>query len=483
MWELIQQNRRKSLLLFFLMGCCLVLLGYLLGAAYLPPDGGMIGITLALIIWIILSLISFFAGDSIVLGISGAQEITPDIHPQLFNVVEEMKIAASLPAMPKVYIIDSAAPNAFATGRKPETCAIAVTAGLLSRLNRDELQGVVAHETSHIVNRDVLFMTFAGIMLGSIVLISEVFLRGLWFSGGSSRRYRSSSDRGGGQGGAIIAIVAIIFAILAPILAQLLYFAISRRREYLADASAVRLTRYPEGLASALAKIADSDEQLPHANKVTAPLYIVNPLKHEGEKLSNLTSTHPPISERIKILRGMAQGAGYLDYQQSFSQVTGNATLIPASGLKDAAAVPVRIASSESAVQPSEKSLKRGVGDLVRAMNGFLFLTCACGLKIKIPPDFKQSSLPCPRCHRELQVPTAELATVAAGLEAASGKLSIDPVAAAPTQATYVRKSDGWESFQCACGKNLQLSPAFKGSKIVCSSCGKSTTIVSSETK
>jgi heat shock protein HtpX len=481
MWELIQQNRRKSLLLFFLMGCCLVLLGYLLGAAYLPPDGGMIGISLALIIWIILSLISFFAGDSIVLGISGAQEITPDIHPQLFNVVEEMKIAASLPAMPKVYIIDSAAPNAFATGRKPETCAIAVTAGLLSRLNRDELQGVVAHETSHIVNRDVLFMTFAGIMLGSIVLISEVFLRGLWFSGGSSRRYRSSSDRGGGQGGAIIAVVAIIFAILAPILAQLLYFAISRRREYLADASAVRLTRYPEGLASALAKIADSDEQLPRANKVTAPLYIVNPLKREGEKLSDWTSTHPPISERIKILRGMAQGAGYLDYQQSFSHVTGSATLIPASGLKDTAAVPVRIASSESAVQPSEKSLKRGVGDLVRAMNGFLFLTCACGLKIKIPPDFKQSSLPCPRCHRELQVPTAELATVAAGIDAASGRLPAD--AAASSEAIYVRKGVGWESFQCACGKNLQLSPAFKGSKIVCSSCGKSTTIVGSETK
>jgi heat shock protein HtpX len=315
------------------------------------------------------------------------------------------------------------------------------------------------------------------------VLISEVFLRGLWFTGGSSRRYRSSSDRGGGQGTAIIAVVAIIFAILAPILAQLLYFAISRRREYLADASAVRLTRYPEGLASALAKIADSDEQLPRANKVTAPLYIVNPLKREGEKLSNLTSTHPPISERIKILRGMAQGAGYLDYQQSFSQVTGNAALIPASGLKDTAAVPVRIASSGSAVEPSEKSLKRGVGDLVRAMNGFLFLTCACGLKIKIPPDFKQSSLPCPRCSRELQVPIAELATVAFGVQAAAGKLPADPTAAASAGATYVRKGVGWESFQCVCGKNLQLSPAFKGSRIVCSSCGKSTTIVGSETK
>ena len=157
--------------------------------------------------------------------------------------------------------------------------------------------------------------------------------------------------------------------------------------------------------------------------------------------------------------------------------------LFRSSGLKDTAAVPVRIASSESAVRPSEKSLKRGVGDLVRAMNGFLFLTCVCGLKIKVPPDFKQSSLPCPRCQRELQLPAAELATVVAGIEAASGKLPIDPVAAAPTQATYTRKGVGWESFQCTCGKNVQLSPAFKGSKIVCSSCGTLTTVVGNETK
>ncbi len=389
-----------------------------------------------------------------------------------------MKIAGSLPAMPKVYIMDTEAPNAFATGRKPENCAIAVTAGLLSRLNRDELQGVVAHETSHIINRDVLFMTFAGIMLGSIVLISEIFLRGLWFSGGSSRRYRSSSDRGGGQGQAIVAIVAILFAILAPILAQLLYFAISRRREYLADASAVRLTRYPEGLASALEKISTSSEQLPRANKVTAPMYIVNPLKREGEKLSDLTSTHPPISERIKILRGMAQGAGYLDYQQSFSRVTGQSKIIPDSELKDAAAVPVRASSGETAPSPSDRSVKRGVGDIVRAMNGFLFLTCTCGLKIKIPPDFKQSALPCPRCGRELKVPTAELATVAAGLEAAEGKLPSDTSTVLQAAATYTRKGSGWETFNCVCGKPIQISPAFSGTKITCSSCGRETQIL-----
>ena len=241
MWELIQANRRKSLVLFISLGITLILLGYFFGGAYYPDGGGFIGIFLALMIWGILSLISYFSGSKILLAVSGAKEVTKEVHPQLFNVVEEMKISAGLPAMPKIYIINEIAPNAFATGIKPENSAVAVTAGLLARLNRDELQGVIAHEVSHIVNRDVLFMTFAGIMLGSIVLISEIFLRSLWFGGG---RYSSKSSKSSGQGQMIIMIVAIVFAILAPILAQLLYFAISRKREYLADASAARLTRY-----------------------------------------------------------------------------------------------------------------------------------------------------------------------------------------------------------------------------------------------
>ncbi|MHC4946298.1 MAG: M48 family metallopeptidase, partial [Planctomycetota bacterium] len=302
MWELIRLNRRKSILLFVVMGGCLAALGYFLGAYIAPPEGGLFGLAAALAVWIVWSVIAYFAGDSILLTLNRARAVTHDVHPQLFNVVEEMKIASALPAMPKVYIMDEAAPNAFATGRKPEKSAIAVTAGLLSRLNRDELQGVVAHEMSHIKNRDVLFMTFSGILLGSIVIISEVFLRSLWFSGGSSRRFRSgSSSSGGGQAQVVIMIVTILLAVLAPILAQLLYFAISRRREYLADASAARLTRYPEGLASALDNISHSTKDLSSANRATAPLYIVNPLKKAGRALSNLTSTHPPITERVKI--------------------------------------------------------------------------------------------------------------------------------------------------------------------------------------
>lgn len=387
------------------MGACLLLLGYFIGKAYIPQNGGTAGIIIASLVWLGLALLSYFGGDSILLATSHAQQITPEMHPQLFNIVEEMKIAGSLPAMPKIYVIDEAAPNAFATGRNPQNCSIAVTTGLLSRLNRDELQGVIAHETSHILNRDILFLTFAGVMLGSIVLISQFFLRGLWFSGASSSRYRSRESQGGGQGAAIFMIVAIVFAILAPILARLFYFAISRRREYLADASAARLTRYPEGLASALEKISNSTEEMPSANSITAALYIANPIKDKGRKLADWTSTHPPISERIKILRGMAQGAGLLDYQAAFSTITGRRSkIVPPSGLKDKSVVPLRTAGSSAPDDKTPTTQTREIGDLIRVVNGFSFLTCTCGLKIKTPPDLKKAAFPCPRCGKEMTI-------------------------------------------------------------------------------
>lgn len=398
MWELIQSNRRKSLILFISLGITLLLLGYFFGSAYYADGGGFIGIFFALVIWGILSLISYFSGSKILLAVSGAKEVTKDVHPQLFNVVEEMKISAGLPAMPKIYIMNETAPNAFATGIKPENSAVAVTAGLLARLNRDELQGVIAHEVSHIVNRDVMFMTFAGIMLGSIVLISEVFLRSLWFGGG---RYSSKSSKSSGQGQLIIMIVAIAFAILAPILAQLLYFAISRKREYLADASAVRYTRYPEGLASALEKISQNTIELKTANKVTAPMYIVNPLKPKEQKLSDLTSTHPPISERIRILRSISGGANYIDYQNAFNVVKKHkVNLIPSSGLADQTSVGLKEIVSSSIPLGLTKQVKREAGDIMMKVNNYSFVDCECGLKIKIPPDFKKDTVICPRCGR-----------------------------------------------------------------------------------
>jgi heat shock protein HtpX len=471
MWELIRANRRKSIALFIVMGLMLLILGYLIGEAYWPRGGGVGGVAVALLVWGIWSLVGYFAGDSILLKSSGAKQVTPDVHPQLFNVVEEMKIASGLARMPRVYIIDSPAPNAFAIGRTPEKCSIAVTAGLLAILNRDELQGVVAHETAHIHNRDIQFMTYAGIMLGTVVLISHMFLRSLWFSGGRSSRYRSrSGNRNSGQGQAIVMVVAIVFAILAPIMARLLYLAISRRREYLADASGARFTRYPEGLASALEKISGSKEDLKTANKVTAPMYIVNPLKGKGKKLANLSSTHPPITERIRILRSMAGGAGYADYQSAYEKVHGKkSSVLPQSALADKSAVPIMIPGQEQMAGAGQKSSRREFGDVVRAVNQYLFLFCAgCGLKIKVPPEFKKKQFPCPRCKTQIEVPLAEMATVGAVLE------SVDQgrqEAQKDYDMVYSRKRSEWESFRCNCGKTIQLSPHFSGNYLDCSNC------------
>jgi heat shock protein HtpX len=409
-WQIIQSNKRKSVLLFILIGIVLLALGALVGASFFGEGGFIIGLSFALILWTILSSVSYFSGSKLLLKISNATEVSKNVHPQLFNVVEEMTIAAGLPKMPKVYIINDQAPNAFATGRDPSNCAVAITAGLLTQLNRDELQGVIAHEIAHIKNRDILFMTFAGVMLGSIVLISQIFLRGMWFTGGGNR-YKSR-DSGGGQAQMIIMIVAIVFAILSPILTQMLYFAISRRREYLADASGARFTRYPEGLASALEKLSQNKYTLKSANKVTAGLFIVNPLNKKGMKLSDLTSTHPPISERIKILRNMNNGAGYNDYQLAFNKVKNKSSaIIPSSEIKKAERISKREGSADDKTM-SKKKTQRELGDLMMNVNGYVFLACVCGLKLKFPPGFKEPQVKCPKCGREHKVPLAELAAV-----------------------------------------------------------------------
>jgi heat shock protein HtpX len=404
MWELIRANKRDSVLLITLMAVVLLILGFIIGLAVVGPEGGVAGLGIAAVVWLVLTLVSFSSGDQILLAASRAQPVTHEVHPQLFNIVEEMKIAAGLPAMPKIYIINDPAPNAFATGRSPQSASLAVTAGLLGRLNRDELQGVVAHEMSHILHRDILYVMLAGVMLGGVVLLSQVFLRGVFYgSVGSHRRYSSGKRGGGGQAQAVIAILAILAAILAPLMAQLLYFALSRRREYLADAGAARLTRYPEGLASALEKIAnDPTPQLAAANDATAPMYIVNPFKKRGKMdLSAWTSTHPPIAERIRILRNMAQGVSYKDYAQAFTAVTHAKNPLPAAALTKEE-IAIRPPRAEATGQEKIQQQAHQIGDIMRKVNGFQFLTCACGLKIKVPPDFRGEALKCPRCGRPL---------------------------------------------------------------------------------
>lgn len=401
MWELIRVNKRNSVLLLAAMGMVLLGLGFVLGMLFGGPQAGWFGMMIAMVVWLILMLISFSSGDRILLASSKAVPVTHEVHPMLFNVVEEMQIAANLPKTPKIYIINDPAPNAFATGRSPESASIAVTAGLLGKLNRDELQGVVAHEMSHILHRDILYVTLAGVMLGSIVLISQIFLRGMFYSslaGGSRRRY--SSDRsGGGQAQIVMLIVAIAFAILAPLFAHILYFALSRKREYLADAGAVRLTRYPEGLASALEKISGSNINMEAANKATAPMYISNPFRGRKKKVS-LYSTHPPIEERIRILRNMTHGAAFTDYEKTYEAVTKRSPIVPKSALKPEE-IPLRSGATEPASTQTAKGQARQIGDIMRKVNQFAFLTCAgCGLTMKIPPNYKHDKVKCPRCKR-----------------------------------------------------------------------------------
>ena len=308
--ERIAVNRRNSLILIAAFLAFVAVFGYVIGWAWIgDPVGAIFGLVLAFIVGIVTGLATYYGGDRMMLAASRAREISHDDAPVLFNVVEEMAIAAGLP-MPKVYIIDDSAPNAFATGRDPEHASVAVTSGLLEKLNRDELQGVIAHEMSHVGNFDIRYAMLVGILVGTTVLISDFFLRGLWLSGGGRGR-----SEGGGYIQLIMIVIAIVFAILAPLFARLLQLSISRQREYLADASAVRLTRNPKGLADALQKISGDREVLEAANRATAHLYIVNPVKGFEKRAKGLFSTHPPIEERIQILRfmetgGVAQPAG-----------------------------------------------------------------------------------------------------------------------------------------------------------------------------
>jgi heat shock protein HtpX len=393
MWELISVNKRNSVILMMTMAICLLLLGAAIGQSLGDP---LIGVAVAAFIWIVLSFVSYYSGDQILLSSSGALPVTREVHPQLFNVVDEMTIAAGLGKMPAIYIIPDPAPNAFATGRKPETASIAVTAGLLSRLNRDELQGVIAHEMSHIIHRDILYVTLAGVMLGAVAILSDVYLRG--FLRGSSFG-RRTSGRGGGQAQAAVLLIAVLLAVLAPILTQVLYFALSRSREYLADAGSARLTRYPEGLASALEKIAAAPTQLAGVNRATAPMYIVNPLTQAGGSESfSLFSTHPPVAKRVAVLRAMMHGANWKDYGDAYMAVTKQRLDIPPSILKAPVLVPIRPASIGGDTSMDGKQHIRQTADLVRKVNGFTFLTCSCGLSIKVPPTFTDQKVTCPRC-------------------------------------------------------------------------------------
>jgi heat shock protein HtpX len=303
----IASNRRRSLLLVAIVAALLAAFGFVIGFAMTgAPTGGLIAVVIALVIAGLLSAGSYFAGDSLVLAASQAREVNETAAPQLMNVVRELSLSANVP-MPKVYLIDDSAPNAFATGRDPKHASLAVTSGLLEKLDREELQGVIGHELAHVRNLDIRFTLLVGVLVGSIVLLSDFFLRWTWWGGGPRR---SGGDRREGGGGLMIVlyVVAIVLAILAPIIARFVQLAVSRQREYLADASSVELTRNPYGLERALAKIGSDQEVLEVANRATQHLYFVNPIKKWEARASGLMATHPPIVERVNRLRSLTGG-------------------------------------------------------------------------------------------------------------------------------------------------------------------------------
>jgi heat shock protein HtpX len=309
----IASNRRRSLLLILFVVALLGVFGFLVGYAMSGvPEGGYVATVVAVIVALLMTSFSYFAGANVVLAASRARPLRDEDAPQLANIVRELTIAANIPP-PKVYLIDDTAPNAFATGRSPKHASIAVTKGLLQKLDREELQGVIAHELAHVRNLDIRFALLVGVLVGSIVLLADFFLRWTWWGGGARGGSRSSSSgRGGGGGGAIIIIIYVIalaLAILAPILARFVQMAVSRQREYLADASSIELTRNPYGLERALAKIGTDKEVLEVANRATQHLFFVNPIKKFEARSSNLMSTHPPIVDRINRLRALTGSA------------------------------------------------------------------------------------------------------------------------------------------------------------------------------
>ncbi len=293
----ITKNKTYSVLLIFIFLVFIIGVGFAISRIYNAPEL----LVIAVLFSTVSAFVSYFYSDKITLAISGARQIDLKSSPELYQIVENLTIGAGLP-MPRVYIIDDSAPNAFATGRNPKNAVVCVTTGILQKLNKTELEGVLAHELSHIGNYDIRFMTLVVVLVGVITLLADWTLRASLFGG----RRRSNNNNGGN----ILALVGLVLLILSPIIATIIKLAVSRKREYLADASGALLTRYPEGLASALEKISADQEPLEAANKATAHLYIVNPLKDSAREgsvgwFANLFNTHPPIQDRIKRLREM----------------------------------------------------------------------------------------------------------------------------------------------------------------------------------
>lgn len=477
MWEQIRANKRKAFWLITGMGLILLLMGYFIAEAW-QSGAGPFGMLVALAIFLIQLSVYALAGESVLMSGLGAREMAREESPRLFNIVEEMQIASGLGFTPRIYLVDTDAPNAFAVGRKPETSIVAVTRGLMYRLDRDELQGVIAHEIAHLKNLDTKFMTLAGVMLGSIIIMSDVASRMFFYGGRGRTRSDSRGDsKGGGQAQLIMLLVAVLLIIIGPILARLLYFSLSRTREYLADASAAVYTRYPEGLASALIKISGSvgiwgAQGVGDINRAVAPMFIINPLKADGGS-DSVFATHPPMQDRVRVLRAMG-GASFLDYDRAFQSVKKKrAHIIGKHTLGETTAQSIRAASDEGPADAGPLQTREESKAVVHAMYGYASIECQCGARLKVPSTYTEPTVRCIRCGAihpapEFPPPMPKLS------EAERRRQASRAAAAGPLPVLdYTRKSHGvWEGFPCQCGTMIQLSPLFSAPSIECRKCG-----------
>ncbi|MCG3175009.1 MAG: Protease HtpX [Myxococcota bacterium] len=391
MWELVRRNQIKSLWLVVFMGALLILTGWAAGE-WFAPGSGAAGVAIAGFLAVILFLISYFAGGDILLALAGARQVEKQDAPQLYNIVEEMRIASGLQAMPRMYIMDSPAANAFAAGRNPEESVVAVTEGLLRICNREELQGVIAHEMAHIKHRDILFMTLLAVMAGAISIIADFMSERWWL-----RSRISSRDSDDNKAAAVVMILGLVLIIFGALAARLIWFAASRTREYLADAGAAVFTRNPEGLASALEKISSSiaGHELP-VPKVAQAMLIAG---------ANLFSTHPPMANRINILRQLAGGGqvSYQAYAMALRAAGGRSGMFPAAALKEPA-LPIASLTQRERGTPPPANLRRETLDAARVRAGYRMHACECGAKIKIPARMPPGlSLSCPVCGRPVR--------------------------------------------------------------------------------
>lgn len=387
MWELINKNKSKTFLFVFLMALCFGLMAYCLAETLkiynVPP------------IWVYIVVYGYYFGTLIVasrdsknvfLKLSNARFALRAYYPKLFNIVQEMSIASGLSTMPDIYIIDEDSPNAFACGKDHKTASIVVTKGLLARLNRDELQAVVAHEISHIVNRDILYLMYTSCLLGCMVFISDFVIKFL----------RSCSNRRSFNGGAIYIIPFVLISVVLVALSKIFYFCLSKKREYLADACAVQYTRNPMALANALRKIDEEQTYFVNTNPITSAMFIVSPL-------NNKEKTHPPIEKRIQILLRLSS-CNIAAYNNSYQKVLGKKSSIVSKKIIDkpsySKVIPIVATTLANQTVQDKIANHREAYDTMLKMENYIFIKCDCDTKLKVPKELKGQKIPCPHCKK-----------------------------------------------------------------------------------